>query len=122
VRGNWRLEMRQGRVTKHNPEFRDSAGAFRKDVWTDFDDIGRSIGGTVLTLDEYQKVENRYVLAALHFAREANVTEFLALDVERRNPDIRLVEGMHISTHSVPSIMRQILRNQVWCKLENRAL
>src|SRR6266404_642468 len=114
--------MKHWRVTKYNPAFRDSSGAFRGDDWIGFGQIGRVFRGTVLTLAEYKQVEDRYVNAAMHFAIEAAVRELVALDVEGGAPDFHLSEGMPISIPSVPSIIRPILRSEVWCKLECRPL
>lgn len=42
------------RVTKYNSRSRTSAGAYTRDEWISFGDIGRSFGGVELTRDEYQ--------------------------------------------------------------------
>jgi hypothetical protein len=114
--------MKHWRITKYNPSLRDSSGAFCGDDWTAFDDIGRAFGGAVLTMAEYQQMEDQYVNVAMRFANEANVSELVTVEVEERTPDFHLSEGLSISIHSVPSIIRPILRSQVWCKLECRPL
>ena len=38
--------------------FRDSAGAYTRDEWTSFGDIGRSFDGVELTRGEYERVED----------------------------------------------------------------
>jgi hypothetical protein len=112
--------VKHWRLTKYNPDYRDSSGAYRRDEWTAFDDIGRVFQGIVLTIAEYEQMEDRYVSAAMHFAHEAGVSELTAVDVEARTPDFHLSDGMSISIQSAPSAIRAILRSHVWCKLECR--
>ena len=112
--------MKHWRVTKYNPSYRDSSGAFRRDDWTAYDDIGRAFQGVVLTTAEYERMEDRYIRTAMHFAHEAGVSELTAVDVETRTPDFYLPDGMPVNIHSVPSIVRAILRSQAWCKFECR--
>lgn len=53
--------MKQYRVTKYNPACRDAGGAYQKDEWTDFSDIGKTFSGHILTADEYYEVEKHYI-------------------------------------------------------------
>ena len=51
-------------VCKYDPAFRDEKGAYKKDEWTDFSDIGRAFDGKVFTEEEYYETEDRYVAFA----------------------------------------------------------
>jgi hypothetical protein len=63
------------RVTKYNPAFRDSSGAYTRDEWISFGDIGQSFNGVELTRDAYQQVEDAYIAAAMAFLREGDVRQ-----------------------------------------------
>lgn len=119
--------MRHWRVTKYDPVHRDTSGAFRADDWTAFGDIGRVFAGVVLTPADYEEMESRYVDAAIHFAHEAGVRSLIAVGVEEkspkeRTPSVELSEGAPIDLQRAPHVIRAILRDEVWCKLEARPL
>ena len=61
------IPVNQYRVTKYNPAFRDQSGAYTKDEWTFFGQIGRTFSGVPFTFDEYERVEQAYVQTALSF-------------------------------------------------------
>jgi hypothetical protein len=63
------------RVTKCDPAFRDQWGAYTRDEWVTVTEIGRDIGGHVLTEQEFHDTVNKYLYAAEAFARESDVTE-----------------------------------------------
>ncbi|WP_334157515.1 hypothetical protein [Oryzomicrobium sp.] len=69
-----RLTMRsQYRVTKYDPSFRDANGAFLRDDWTSYSDIGRIYNGALLSESQYLTVENAYLLSIEEFLREARI-------------------------------------------------
>src|SRR5262245_6416722 len=70
------------RVTKYDPAFRDSTGAYVRDEWTSFSDIGRAFSGVVLTEADYQRAEDAYVTAAVAFLREAGVASVTVAGLE----------------------------------------
>src|SRR5690348_420373 len=112
--------MKHWRVTKYNPTYRDKSGAYRREDWTSFDDIGRPFNGALLTLDEYMQTEDRYVSTALHFARAANVSKLVPSQVESSSGnDLTVTEGQPIDIAKIPEILRSILRSCIWCKLED---
>lgn len=47
--------MNEYRVTKYNLAFRDSSGAYTRDEWISFGDIGRSFDGVKLTAEAYAR-------------------------------------------------------------------
>lgn len=70
--------MYSWRVTKYNPVYRDDNGHYKKDEWILVNDIGEEFDGTVLTAEEYLRVENLYVNAVLEFL-ECNKTDSLTV-------------------------------------------
>jgi hypothetical protein len=127
--------MLQYRVTKYDPAKRDHNGAYRDlDEWTDASEVGKTCGGTLLTLEAYLDVENRYVRAVEAFVREADIEHLrctciegpydtppvhpgLAFDKEQRAA-LHVRDDAAIDRATLPLFVRANLRNALWCKLE----
>ncbi|WP_327170122.1 hypothetical protein OG471_00600 [Streptomyces sp. NBC_01336] len=56
------------------------------DDWTDHSDIGASFDGRVLTAEEYQRTEDRYIAAAHILARAAGASRFTLRNVFLHSP------------------------------------
>jgi hypothetical protein len=107
------------RVTKYNPAFRDSAGAYIRDDWIVFKDIGKSFGGVILTREEYERVEDACVNAALAFLTEADLTSMTVEGLENhRGHQLSFQEGSILPLPQVGDVIRRVLREQFWCRLE----
>jgi hypothetical protein len=50
--------VKEYRVTKHNPAFRNQFGTYSRVEWTSIKDIGEIFAGVVLTAEEYERVED----------------------------------------------------------------
>ncbi len=111
--------MNRYRVTKYNPALRTAAGAYLKDEWTSFSDVGRSFDGLILSQDEYLRVESAYVEAASAFLAEdrAPGLRVVGLEIRDDRPSAP-VEGSVITQADFPSVCRSVLRREFWCKLE----
>jgi hypothetical protein len=57
-------------------------------IWTSFTDIGRSLGGVVLTEQEYQRVEHAYSSVALAFLTEAGLASVRVEGLENCRPQL----------------------------------
>jgi hypothetical protein len=111
--------MPQYRVTKYDPTLRDAAGAYTKQDWTAFGDIGRSFGGITLTKEHYLQVESSYIEAAMSFLAEDSCSGLRAVGVENRREKANAPrEGGIITKKDLPEVCRSILREEFWCKLE----
>jgi hypothetical protein len=121
------------RVTKYDPRFRDSTGAYRGDTWTDVSDIGQVVGDVHVTRELYLAAESRYVAAALHFLKESGLTALRITGLElwtrekssRRKPKLAIPshrvpvkEGQYLSGGSLEAVCCLNLRSLMWCKLE----
>ena len=111
--------MNEYRVTKYNPAFRDQSGAYNKDEWTSFRQIGQTFSGVLLTSDEYERVEQAYIQTALSFLRESGLFSLRVAGLEnsQRNP-IDFNNGSVLPLDRVGEIIRRILREEFWCRLE----
>ena len=126
------------RVSKYNPNDRNSEGAYSKDTWTSISDIGKIFEGKKLTLSDYLDVEANY-LKALNYLLDYN-----------RIQSIDIVDSEYFYDHQIKYIPLEIkddcelyfdqlkgkrkisnkddiikitllaLREILWCKLEHR--
>lgn len=114
--------MQHYRVTKCDPARRDASGAYPTDDWTSYSDIGRSFGGNTLTEERYTAVENAYLESAAAFLNEAGVRELAVVGLENAgaaagSPPV----GAVIPVERVPAVLRSLLREEYWCKLESKS-
>lgn len=114
--------MYQYRITKYDPSLRDPGGAYPVDEWTSRSDIGKSFGGVRLTEDDYLRVEQAYLEAAVAFLSEARITELIVVGLENHGEKSNAPrDGSRIKTEAVPAVLRSLLREDFWCKLESPA-
>jgi hypothetical protein len=107
------------RVTKYDPALRDSSGAYTRDEWTSVGDVGRSFGGAMLNREEYQRVEDAYVAAALAFLREAGVSSLAVAGLENHGRvPLLFRDGSVLGLEQIGEVVRRVLREDFWCRLE----
>jgi hypothetical protein len=111
--------MKQFRVTKYDPKHRDARGAYTQEEWTSYSDIGKSV-----TKEEYEKVETAYIETALKFLTEQGIAELKITCLERhgdsREANRSLSDGTTIKTDFLVPVLRGILREHYWAKLESK--
>jgi hypothetical protein len=111
--------MFQYRVTKYDPAFRIGDGRYTRDDWTMFSQVGHERGGALLTVEEYERVEQAYLDSALSFLRESGVSSMIAQGVENaKGASSAPTEGASMDLQALEGIMRGILRAEFWCRLE----
>jgi hypothetical protein len=107
------------RVTKYDPAFRDQSGAYTKVEWTLFKQIGQTFSGVLLTSDEYGRVEEAYIQAAMSFLSESGLLSMRVAGLE--NPQKQTLDFQNnsvLSLDRIGEIIRRILRDEFWCRLE----
>src|SRR5476651_1262643 len=67
------ISMFGWRITKYNPQYRDDSGAYLKNEWTCYSEIGKTFEGKIFTFEEYLKIENAYIQAVLLFMECLNL-------------------------------------------------
>lgn len=107
------------RITKYNPVYRNNNGNYLKDEWTDYSDIGKSFEGIRLTETEYAKIENAYINAVLLLMNCSNIDALKIIDLERIDDIKGIKNNALIYKEHISEIIRSILRNKFWCKLES---
>jgi hypothetical protein len=110
--------MLQYRITKYNPAHRDAAGAYLAEEWTSHSEIGQSFGNVAFTSDDYQAVEDAYVAVAEAFLQEAGVTDLAVAGLEAHGDEPHVFEGERLTVQQVGSVVRALLRERFWCRLE----
>ena len=111
--------MNEYRVTKYNPAFRDQSGAYTKAEWISFTQIGQTFSGILLTSDEYERVEEAYVQAALSFLRESGLFSMRVAGLENpRKQPLDFQNDSVLPLDRIGEIIRRILREELWCRLE----
>jgi hypothetical protein len=111
--------MFEYRVTKYDPAFRDSHGAYQREEWTAASDVGRELGGELVTAESYQRGEDAYVISALAFWREAGQPDLIVRGLERTPANLPLSEGSAVPESLLDVVIRRILREDLWCRLES---
>jgi hypothetical protein len=110
----------QYRVTKYNPERRNSSGAYLEDEWTSRSDIGKLFAGVMLTEEQYLDMEQAYIDAALAFLGNTGTGALRVIGLENyRNCYSAPAVDELVSLDSVPDLLRAMLREEYWCKLES---
>jgi hypothetical protein len=111
--------MNQYRVTKYDPTFRDASGAYTRQDWTSFSDIGRAFGDITLSREEYLRVESAYVDIAMRFLAEDGARSLRVVEVENHGGLARAPkEGDIVSGEELAAVCSSILRDEYWCRLE----
>jgi hypothetical protein len=133
-------------VTKYDPRFRNEAGHYLRDEWTEAWELGTNFADGVLTREEYLRVESLYVAAVSRFWKACGapplqiqglewppqdysldeVVQKKALEVgppqdnsldEVGFDDWRPVNGDYVPAARVEAMVRWCLRNLGWCQL-----
>jgi hypothetical protein len=119
------------RITKYNPEYRDSRGAYLRDEWTSYSDIDKNFQDTTLDYQTYLKTESAYINAIIVFMkclhldklcinkRDSYRSDSTTVYISKYFPDTTVLrDGKCFDKVAVANISRLILREQLWCKLE----
>lgn len=113
--------MIEYRVTKYDPANRNERGCYLADEWTCVHNIGSTFAGVVLTEDEYRRVQQAYIDSALAFLNEGGLTSLTVEGLENHKEiALEFGEGSVLSADQMPNLIRQILSEEFWCRLEGK--
>jgi hypothetical protein len=130
--------MNSWRITKYNPVFRNKDGIYKKETWTSISDIGQLFEDQIFTVAEYLQTENAYINTILAFMNYLGISILKVVDLEvnsqgfeeylQKYPELytdeltilfnSIKEGMELSITKNVNLIRLILREHLWCKLE----
>ena len=73
----------------------------------------------MLTESEYKRVEETYVQTALAFLAESGLAELTIKGLENPQENrLEFREGTILSSNRVGDVIRRLLREEFWCRLE----
>ncbi len=116
------------RITKYPPQLHEKENLLKRNQeWHSYLDIGSEFNGTVLTREEYLRVEQNYVDAVLAFCQTLScngliVNQLLRLSGDDVDSDSLLLyysvaEGDLIKGDDIIKMVRMSLRENLWCEL-----
>jgi hypothetical protein len=86
--------------------------------WVEVPDIGRRFNGIVLSEQEYRRVENTYLAAAVRFAVATSASLFRVAYLGRQDANFALTPGQLVVRSDLGAIVRGSLRSELDCALE----
>lgn len=119
------------RITKYNPQLRNSKGWYLKDEWTSISDIDKIFDDGKLTFHDYINIENAYVNAITAFM-ECNNIDTIRInklsknssprDISLYSPEMlntfnNLADKTIVDKNIIQNVARLALREELWCKL-----
>jgi|SRR5579872_4486671 hypothetical protein len=119
------------RITKYNPQYRDSNDIFLQNEWTSYSDIGQIFNSATFTYEEYIHIEKLYIKAIQDFMNCHNITTLQVNELEKPktiSSDIHNTDAMinlfssiknndWVAQNNIENICKLILRDKLWCKL-----
>ena len=134
-------KMNWHEIVKYSPQKYDSNGIYTTDEWTSMWDVGKKFDGKLFTLEEYLRVEQRYVSVILSIMKAMNckymTIQYLEADKEYITSSIKsskfynidsellkslplLEENRRIHISKITDIIRLSLREYIYVVLCNK--
>lgn len=125
------------RITKYNPKYRNSDGAYLKEEWTSVYDIEKSYSDSKVSLQNYLDVEGLYINTAYCLYEICGAPKLYVKSLGKvLRDDYSFLEKFKLSyrKHDISSlyenmvipdkqffinVCKMCLREMVWCKLES---
>ncbi|MFZ0443661.1 MAG: hypothetical protein WAM95_03215 [Bacillus sp. (in: firmicutes)] len=115
--------MNSWRITKYDPLTRDDDGSYLNlEEWTCFSEVG-----TKVSMEEYQKQEEKYLHAITTFIAEMGLKRVYVTALEQWSDEVRnqnaeeflskIWIGKTVTVQEVRGLAKLTLRNAIWCKL-----
>ena len=105
------------RVTKYDPRFRDTDDRYTRDDWTFYAQIGKRVGGHVLTVAEYLRTEALYLSALRLLLVEAGISRLEVRGLwlpPQPTPQLRAWLRRHVlGVQQALSFAQLVLRNRI---------
>ena len=102
------------RVSKYDSKFRDRTGAYIKNEWTSYSDIGSNFDDGILTEKEYLIVEKNYIDFVCEMLKNLKINE---LDLKKQEPKNKYnISKIKVDEEFFKQILRESLREEFWCE------
>ena len=109
--------MHEYRVTKYDPQFRVD-GAYTRSEWMSIADVGHTFDGRLFTTADYECAEQRHIDFLIALATREAAFPLTIRSLEDRRPESPWMENQQITADALPGIVRDVLREECWCRLE----
>ena len=84
------------------------------DEWTSFHDVGKTVSE-----EDYLAVEDDYVQALISICECLGVSSLMISGLELNSECESYFEGQEIDRDRLPSVVKAVLREEIWCKLKS---
>ena len=111
--------INQVRISKYDPIFRID-GAYIKDEWTSFSDIGHVFGGIPLQEEEYLLIERAYIQCIIELFQVSNGQKLRIDGLERNILMFRWRNNQAMSTAKTEQFIKDCLREKCWGRLSSQ--
>jgi len=101
------------RVTKYNPKFRNALGPYKPVEWTFFAQVGKRVGGRVLTMAQYLRTEAKYLQVLEAMLREADIRELEARGFRAKSRRPARVRARTVTVSQAIRLARLALRERL---------
>ena len=114
--------MQRLRVSKYNKSYRNELGHYLRDDWTSIGDVGRVCEGELVTMEEYERVENNYLKTLREVADLFAVSDFEVRSLEIypsfgiKNLGFPLMNDMTIPVDNFLELAKRTLREELWAE------
>jgi len=107
--------MNEYRITKYDPRKRNDLGHYTDlEEWTDYSEVGEKV-----SLAEYEKIEKAYIESATELIKSSGTKELKIVGFSDHTENSKLKENQMVPATEIGPILKAILRNEIWCKLES---
>ena len=128
--------MNYYRITKYNPKNRNEDGHYLLDEWICPSEVGNDFNGVTFSKEDYFKVETKYIDAVIKLLESQSINNLRIVNlsmnyktqylvdpenewlVEDSFQSIELFEDKSLHIEEIKIIIKMILRNFIWCRLE----
>ena len=128
--------MNYYRITKYDPRNRNEDGHYLLDEWTCPSDVGDEFNGVTFSKEDYFKIESKYIDAIMNLLDSQSIKNLRVVSLEMNyweqyllDPDnkwlledsfqsIELFENKSLNIDEIKIVIKMILRNCIWCRLE----
>lgn len=107
-------------IVKYEPQYYDENGAYQKDEWTCFSDVGKEYEGKVVTMEDYLDVENRFINITRAIL-EASGCKYITLGYMEARRRKGLKEGMRVRVQDIDPFLRFALRGKAYIVFINKS-
>lgn len=111
--------MKQVRISKYNPIYRNGEGKYDIEDWTSISDVGKVYDGNVFKMKDYELVEERYISCILDILNECNIQELYLTEYECYDVTLSWINRQRIPINQIPDFSKDCLRERCWGKLSN---